>query len=171
MVTTDDRGTVAVWRNISLMSKYQRVGPITHCIFCDLNLDKNKDKDKLKKGEEEKKEEKKVEDPKKKKTQNLFFFGGKAGIVCVADDSNHVTEVCKVSGGVKSLFFYEKQNSMIIITTTFLLVQFRISLSERSQHDKKVRLSTTGEADQLHSIWVGGSLVGTVCGENLIRCW
>ncbi len=188
MVTTDMKGVVAVWRNLSLMSSYQKDGPMTHCIFCDLNLEKNEDKDKekkeeqpeepkekgrsrrdgKKKPEEEKKEEKK---DKKKATQNLFFFGGKAGIVYVADDANHVTEVCKVSGAVKSLFFYEKTNSMIIITSTLLLVQFRISLSEKSQHDKKVKLSTAGNPEQLNSIWVGNSLLATICAENLVRAW
>jgi len=190
MVTTDMKGVVAVWRNLSLMSSYQKEGPMTHVIFCDLNLEKNEEKDKevkeegeenkdskeksrsrrdgKKKPEEEKKEEKK---DKKKATQNLFFFGGKGGIVFVADDANHVTEVCKVSGAVKSLFFYEKTNSMIIITSTLLLVQFRISLSERSQHDKKVKLSTAGNPEQLNSIWVGNALLSTICAENLVRAW
>jgi len=170
MVTCDDKGTVGVWRNITLMCSYQKTGAITHCIFCDLQLDRDKEKENK---EERKDGREHAKDPlkDKKKTQNLFFFGGKAGIVCVADDSNHITEVCKVSGAVKSLFFYEKMNSMIIITSTFLLVQFRISLTEKSQHDKKVRLSTTGEADQLSSMWVGQSLVATVCAENLLRAW
>lgn len=180
MVSCDDKGTVTVWRNLSMMSSYTKSGAITHCIFCDLQLEKDKDpKEETKKdGKEGKegrpgKEKKVVEEPKdkQKKSQNLFFFGGKAGVVCVADDSNHCTEVCKVSGEVKSLFFYEKMNSMIIITSTFLLVQFRISLTEKSQHDKKVRLSTTGDAEHLSSIWVGQSLVATVCAENLLRAW
>lgn len=34
---------------------------------------------------------------KKVKTNNLFFFGGKSGVVCLADDSNHCSDVCKVN--------------------------------------------------------------------------
>lgn len=56
------------------------------------------------------------------KTNNLFFFGGKSGVVCLADDSNHCSDVCKVGGAIKSLLFYEKENSVIIITSTLLLV-------------------------------------------------
>ena len=56
------------------------------------------------------------------KMSNIFFFGGKNGIVCLADDANHCSEVCKVGGAIKSLLFYHKENSVIIITSTLLLV-------------------------------------------------
>lgn len=52
----------------------------------------------------------------------MFFIGGKSGVVCLADDSKHCSEVCKVGGSIKSLLFYEKDNSVIIITSTLLLV-------------------------------------------------
>jgi len=41
---------------------------------------------------------------KKVKTNNLFFFGGKSGVVCLADDSNHCSDVCKVIFLVKNIF-------------------------------------------------------------------
>lgn len=43
-------------------------------------------------------------------------------MVCLADDSNHCSEVCKVGGSIKSLLIYEKENSVIIITSSLLLV-------------------------------------------------
>ena len=61
MVSCDEAGMVSVWRGISCIAVYKREGSITHCIFCEVNLDN--------------------------KTQNnLFFFGGKTGLVCLADD-------------------------------------------------------------------------------------
>jgi intraflagellar transport protein 140 len=107
----------------------------------------------------------------KLKTSNLFFFGGKSGIVCLADDSNHCSDVCKVGGAIKSLLFYEKENSVIIITSTMLLVQFRISTSEKSGPDKKVKLSIAGDADRLRSIWIGHCLLATCSFENMLRLW
>ena len=56
------------------------------------------------------------------KSSNLFFFGGKAGLVCLADDSKHCSEVCKIVGSIKSLMIYEKNNSVLIITSGLLLV-------------------------------------------------
>lgn len=72
MVTADHSGKIAVWRGINCVSTYKKEGIVTHCIFCELNMDK------------------------KVKTNNLFFFGGKSGVVCLADDSNHCSDVCKV---------------------------------------------------------------------------
>ena len=37
---------------------------------------------------------------------NLFFFGGAAGVVSLADDSNHLSEICKVGGAIAALQFY-----------------------------------------------------------------
>lgn len=108
MVSCDASGKVNVWKGLNVMASYSKKGEITHCIFCELNMDQ------------------------KLKTSNLFFFGGTNGIVCLADDQNHCSDVCKVGGAIKSLLFYEKENSVIIITSTLLLVQFRISTSEKS---------------------------------------
>ena len=37
---------------------------------------------------------------------NLFFFGGSLGVVTLADDSNHLSEICKVGGSIAALQFY-----------------------------------------------------------------
>jgi intraflagellar transport protein 140 len=76
MVTADIGGTVAVWRGINNICVYKKEGVITHAIFCELNIDS------------------------KMKTHNLFFFGGKSGVVSLADDSNHCSDVCKVGGAI-----------------------------------------------------------------------
>ena len=78
------------------MCQYQKEGIMTHCVFADLSS--------------------------LIKTNNLFFFGGKQGVVCLADDSKHCSDVCKVGGSIKSLLIYEKENSVIIITSSLLLV-------------------------------------------------
>ena len=151
MVSTDEKGLVAVWRGINCISTYQREGVITNCIFCELNFPE-------KEGQ-------------KLKTSNLFFFGGKSGVVCLADSSNHCSEVCKVGGAIKSLLFYEKENSVIIITSTLLLVQFRISPNEKTAPDKKVKLSIAGDPEKLVSIWIGSCLLSTCSTENMLRFW
>ncbi len=153
MVTTDEKGIVAVWRGINCLSTYQREGIITNCIFSELNFpEKEGNNQKL-------------------KASNLFFFGGKSGVVCLADSSNHCSEVCKVGGAIKSLLFYEKENSVIIITSTLLLVQFRISPNEKTAPDKKVKLSIAGDPEKLVSIWIGACLLVTCSTENMLRFW
>lgn len=72
MVTADATGLVAVWRGINCIATYKKDGEITHSIFADLSMES------------------------KIKTQNLFFFGGSSGIVCLADDAKHCSDVCKV---------------------------------------------------------------------------
>jgi len=57
---------------------------INHSCFAELNLDVNQ------------------------KLGNLFFFGGGQGIVTLADDSNHSSEICKVGGSIAALQFYTK---------------------------------------------------------------
>ncbi len=52
MVTGDIKGLVSVWRGINSVCTYKKEGIITHCIFCNINLDE------------------------KIKSSNLFFFGG-----------------------------------------------------------------------------------------------
>ncbi len=152
MVTCDDRGLVAVWRGLNCISQYTKEGAITHCIFSELSFITSKDKEKA-------------------KTNNLFFFGGKAGVVCLADDANHCSEVCKVGGSIRSLLFYEKENSVIIITSTLLLVQFKISPNEKTAPDKKVKLSIAGDPEQLTSIWIETCLLATCSTENMLRLW
>ena len=172
MITCDERGTVAVWRGLSCLSIYTKEGAMTHTIFCDLHLDKKEEK--KEEGNAKalaKKDNKKDGKDSKSKTSNLFFFGGKAGVVCVADDAKHCTEVCKVGGSVRSLLFYEKESSIIIITSSLLLVQFKISLSEKSVPDKKVKLSVAGDPEQLSSIWIGSALLMTCSIENMLRGW
>ena len=153
LVTTDEKGLVAIWRGINCLSTYQREGFITNCIFCELNFSE-------KEGNNQ-----------KLKASNLFFFGGKTGVVCLADSSNHCSEVCKVGGAIKSLLFYEKENSVIIITSTLLLVQFRISPNEKTAPDKKVKLSIAGDPERLVSIWIGQCLLATCSTENMLRFW
>jgi intraflagellar transport protein 140 len=52
-----------------------------------------------------------------------------------------------------------------------LLVQFRISTSEKSGPDKKVKLSIAGDAEGLRSIWIGHCLLATRSFENMLRLW
>jgi intraflagellar transport protein 140 len=82
MVTTDVSGMICVWRGLTTLSKYQRQDFISQCCFAELNLDLNQ------------------------KLRNLFFLGGTGGIVTLADDSNHLSEICKVSGSIIALQFY-----------------------------------------------------------------
>ncbi len=91
--------------------------------------------------------------------------------MCLADDANHCSDVCKVGGAIKSLLFYEKENSVIIITSTLLLVQFKISTNEKSGPDKKVKLSIAGDPNKLISIWIGACLLATCSHENMLRMW
>lgn len=70
-------------------------------------------------------------------------------MVCLADDSNHCSDVCKVGGSIRSLMFYEKENSVIIITTTLLLVMFNISTSVKTGPSKRVKLSISGDPQKL----------------------
>lgn len=147
MVTADVKGNVAVWKGINMMSVYKKEGIITHCIFCELTIDP------------------------KMKTSNLFFFGGKQGIVSLADDQKHCSDVCKVGGAIKSLLFYEKENSIILITSSLLLVQFKISTTEKNHTDKKVKLSIAGNPEKLTSIWIGSCLLITCSFENMLRLW
>ncbi len=92
-------------------------------------------------------------------------------MVCLADDSNHCSDLCKVGGAIRSLLFYEKENSVIIITSTLLLVQFKISPNEKNGPDKKVKLSIAGDAEKLKSIWIGTCLLCTCTIENMLRLW
>ena len=82
MVTADEQGIICVWRGLTTLSKYSRQDKIYHCCFAELNLDTNQ------------------------KLRNLFFFGGSGGVVTLADDSNHVSEICKVQGSIVALQFY-----------------------------------------------------------------
>ncbi|KAL4454946.1 hypothetical protein ABPG74_006328 [Tetrahymena malaccensis] len=147
MVSADVDGNVTVWRGINIVSQYKKEQSITHAIFCELNIDS-----KLKSG-------------------NLFFFGGKSGVVCLADDANHCSDVCKVGGSIKSLLFYEKENSVIIITSTLLLVMFKISTSVKTGPSKRVKLSIAGDPQKLQSIWIGSCLLATCSHENMLRMW
>lgn len=101
----------------------------------------------------------------------MFFFGGKSGVVCLADDANHCSDVCKVGGSIKSLLFYEKENSVIIITSTLLLVMFKISTSVKTGPSKRVKLSISGDPQKLQSIWIGSCLLATCSTENMLRMW
>jgi len=102
---------------------------------------------------------------------SFFFFGGKTGLVCLADDTNYCADICKVGGSIKSLLYYEQQTSIIIITSALLLVQFKISLNEKQQVDRKVKLSISGDPERIQTIWIGGCLMATCCHENLVRMW
>ena len=61
---------------------------------------------------------------------------------------------------------------MIIISSSLLLVQFRISTTDKnSAPEKKVKLSIAGDPEQLTSIWVGDCLLCTSSSENMVRLW
>ncbi len=108
MISCDEKGLVVMYKGLQVLSKYQREAIINQITFCQLEFgDLEKDL--------------------KLKNSNLFFMGGKSGIVCLADDNKHCSEVCKVSGSIQSLLFYKQENSVVIITSTLLFVQFRIS--------------------------------------------
>ncbi|CAD8148851.1 unnamed protein product [Paramecium pentaurelia] len=143
MVSADINGLVVVWRGITPMCTYQKEGIQTICIFAELNNII--------------------------KAQNLFLFGGKSGLVYLADDSKYCQEIIKVVGSIKCMMIYEKYNSAIIISNTLLLVQFKISTSEKIQPDKKVKLSIAGDSESLQSIWIGQCLIAISSNENMIR--
>jgi intraflagellar transport protein 140 len=67
--------------------------------------------------------------------------------------------------------FYEKESSVIIITSTLLLVQFKLTSTEKVTPDKKVKFSVAGEPENLSSIWIGTCLLATCSNENMIRLW
>lgn len=71
------------------------------------------------------------------------------------------SDVCRVGGTIKALIFYQKEGSAIVITSTLLLVQFKINFSEKSSPEKKVKLSISGEPENLSSIWIGSCLLAT----------
>jgi intraflagellar transport protein 140 len=86
MVTSDLTGMVAIWRGINLLACYQKDWAITHCLFCDLNFEGNN----------------------KSNFGNLFLFAGRSGTVCLANDMNMCSDVCRVGGTIKALIFYQK---------------------------------------------------------------
>lgn len=94
MVTCDANGLVCVWRGLTCLSKYQRSGLINHCCFAELSLDSSQ------------------------KLGNLFFFGGSLGVVTLADDSNHLSEICKVGGSIAALQFYSVRPLNYLIAET-----------------------------------------------------
>jgi len=65
------------------------------------------------------------------------------------------SDVCRVGGTIKALMFYQKEGSAIVITSNLLLVQFKINFTEKSVPEKKVKLSISGEPENLSSIWIG----------------
>lgn len=139
MITSDLTGIVAIWRGINLLAYYKKDWAITHCLFCDIN----------------------IEGGSKSNLGNLFLFAGRSGTVCLANDLNMCSDVCRVGGTIKALIFYQKEGSAIVITSTLLLVQFKINFSEKSSPEKRVRLSISGEPENLSSIWIGSCLLAT----------
>eukprot|EP01022_Parablepharisma_sp_SALTPOND_P012321 TRINITY_DN1578_c0_g1_i1.p1 TRINITY_DN1578_c0_g1~~TRINITY_DN1578_c0_g1_i1.p1 ORF type:complete len:1534 (-),score=207.16 TRINITY_DN1578_c0_g1_i1:2494-7095(-) len=143
-------GVIGVWktnRGLSPICQYQREGAITHILFCGLAY-----------------EEESME-----KWNSLFFFATDAGSLCLGDDMKHCSEVCKVSGRIKSLLFYEKESSTIIITSHMLLVQFKLTTSEKLTPSRKFKLSIAGDPELLQAIWAGNGLIAISSGENMIR--
>jgi intraflagellar transport protein 140 len=152
MVTGDEKGTIGVWRTnktLTPICSYTKEGLITNIVFCNIAMHQ--------------------QDKEQDNSNSLFFFGGASGSVCLADDLKNCSEVCKVSGSVKTILFYEKENSVIIITSHLLLVQFKLNLSEKLVPDRKVKLAVAGNPEYLNSIWAGNGLLATVSGENMIR--
>jgi hypothetical protein len=39
MVSADVSGKINVWKGVNVVSTYTKKGEITHCIFCELNMD------------------------------------------------------------------------------------------------------------------------------------
>ena len=39
MVSADVTGKVNVWKGVNVVSTYTKKGEVTHCIFCELNMD------------------------------------------------------------------------------------------------------------------------------------
>ncbi len=103
------------------------------------------------------------------KWNSLFFFATNSGTLCLGDDMKHCSEVCKVSGQIKSLLFYEKESSTIIITSHMLLVQFKLSSKEKLTPTRKFKLSVAGDPELLQAIWAGNGLIAISSGENIIR--
>jgi len=103
------------------------------------------------------------------KWNSLFFFATDAGSLCLGDDMKHCSEVCKVSGHIKSLLFYEKESSTIIITSHMLLVQFKLTTAEKLTSTRKFKLSIAGDPELLQAIWAGDGLLAISSGENMIR--
>lgn len=85
MVTSDLTGTIGVWRGINLLAVYQKEWAITHCVFSEITLDGFKGN-----------------------LGNLFLFAGRSGTVCLANDMNMCSDVCRVGGTIKALMFYQK---------------------------------------------------------------
>lgn len=103
------------------------------------------------------------------KWSSLFFFATQTGALLLGDDMKHCSEVCKISGKIKSLLFYEKENSTIIITSHLLLVQFKLTTTEKLAPTRKVKLSVAGDPDTIQAIWAGNGLIAISSGENMIR--
>ena len=103
------------------------------------------------------------------KWNSLFFFATQEGSLCLGDDMKHCSEVCKISGYIKSLLFYEKESSTIIITSHLMLVQFKLTTTEKLTPTKKMKLSIAGDPDLIQAIWAGNGLIAISSGENIIR--
>ena len=82
------------------------------------------------------------------KQKSSFFFGGESGKIYIADDLKYSCEICKVSGSIKSLLFYDKYNSFVIVSSNLLLVQFRIDKlvpDKRVSFNKLIQLTNIGK--------------------------
>ena len=153
MVACDEKGKISVWKGLNCIAVYQKDSAITNCIFANLDFNENST------------------DKSKSSRNYLFFFGGRGGVVSLAEDLGHCSEICKVSGSIKSLLFYEKENSVIIITSSLLFVQFRLNPNEKTAPDKKFKLSISGDPETITSMWVESGLLLTCSTESLIRFW
>lgn len=149
LVSGDEMGKTCIFRDSVLRCSFDKGAKISHLCFADL----------------------KVEDDGKSIVYPLFFFGNNAGLVCLADDQTHCREMCKVSGAIKVLTYFEKTNSVIIISSNLLVLQFKISLSDKLIPDKKMKLSIAGSPEELNSHWVHDNILVLCSKENVLRLW
>ncbi|MCQ2816870.1 MAG: hypothetical protein MJ252_06360 [archaeon] len=154
IISACDKGTINVWRfpPLCCMCTYKQSVAIDDIIiphFCIEKMNQTKA-------------------PKPEKLATLFFFSNAAGILYLADDAKSSPEICRVSGKIKSILFYERDNAIILITSNLLLVRCSIHFQAQLV-PKKVKLSIAGNPDEIKCCWASEGLIGIVSGDDIVR--
>ena len=149
LVSGDESGKSCIFKDSVLRCSFDKGSKISHMCFADLV----------------------VNDDGRSITYPLFFFGNTSGLVCLADENTHCRDMCKVSGSIKVLTYFEKTGSVIVISSNLLVLEFKLSLSDKLVPEKKMKLSIAGSPEELMSHWVHDNILVLCSKENVLRLW
>ena len=156
IVSVDSTNSIIVWNfdgNLHRLCNYKQNYTIEDLFFPCFNVQRYKDLNKV---------------PPEESLNNLFFYHTSAGMIYLADDSDSSPEICRVSGKVKCILFHEAENSIILITSNMLLVKCVIYFTEQLS-PKKLKLSLTGNCDNIRCCWAGDGLLAIINNDDKVR--